>query len=144
MKSIIFSLLLSMPTTICLSQQAQKITVAFHSDLIKSDNDGFFEKVQGGLEGSYYFSRKFAATGGVEWWSDEGKIFVLPGMRFYPTEEAFVRIRGLLGKDLSLGAGFAKPLSENFRIEAMGDLYFEGHITIRAGIAYGIGKKNLL
>lgn len=114
--------------------------VAGHADLIKSDNDGFLEKVQGGFEGSFYFSRKFALSTGIEYWTDRGLIFI-PGFRFCPIDEAFLRIRGLLGKDLSIGGGFAKPLSDKFRIEATGDLYFEGHIAIRAGVAYGFGRR---
>ena len=113
--------------------------IASHFDLIKSDNDGFLEKMQGGFEGSYYFSRKLAATGGVEWWTDTG-VMVIPGVRFCPIDEAFLRVRGLLGKDLSIGGGFAKPLSDKLRIEATGDLYFKGHIAIRAGLAYGSSR----
>ena len=140
MQAIILSILFSTGSVVCLAQRAQRIMVGAHGDLIKSDNDGFFEKVQGGIEGDYYFSRKFAATGGVEWWTDEGVILVV-GTRICPIDEDFVRIRGLIGEDVSLGAGFAKPLSDNIRIEAMADLYFRGHIAIRAGVAFGIGKR---
>ena len=114
--------------------------IAAHTDIIKSDNDGYFEKVQGGLEGSFYFSRKFAATGGVEWWTGH-TIMPVAGVRFCPIDEAFLRIRGLLRKDISLGAGFSKPLSDHVRIEAMADFYLQGHIAIRAGIAFGTGRK---
>lgn len=122
-----------------MAQRAQRIMVGAQADLIKSDNDGFFEKVQGGLEGSFYFSRKFAVTGGVEVWTDN-QILAVVGTRFCPIDEAFFRLRGLPGKDLCLGAGFSKPLGHNFRFEGMADLYFKGHIAIRAGIAYGIGS----
>ena len=114
--------------------------IASHFDLIKSDNDGFLEKMQGGFEGSYYFSRKLAATAGVEWWTGTN-VIAIPGIRFCPIDEAFFRVRGLIGKDLSIGGGFAKPLSDKLRIEATGDLYFEGHIAIRAGLAYGFGPR---
>ena len=114
--------------------------LALHADLIKSDNDGFFEKVQAGIEGSFYFSRKFAVTGGVEWWSGDVTAVTVGG-RFCPIDEAFVRIRALPGRDFSIGGGFAKPFSDNLRLEAMADFYFEGHIAIRAGLAYGIGRR---
>ena len=114
--------------------------IASHFDLIKSDNDGFLEKMQGGFEGSYYFSRKLAATAGVEWWTDTN-VIAIPGIRFCAIDEALFRVRGLIGKDLSIGGGFAKPLSDKLRIEATGDLYFEGHIAIRAGLAYGFGPR---
>jgi len=114
--------------------------IGAHADLIKSDNDGFFEKIQGGIEGSFYLSRKFAATGAVEWWTGNQTIAVVGG-RFCPIDEAFIRVRGILGKDLSLGGGFARPLSDDLRIEAMADFYWEGHIAIRAGISYGIGGR---
>lgn len=120
-------------------QRAQQFMIAVHSDLIKSDNDGFFEKMQGGFEGGYYLSRKFAATTGIEWWTDDG-IVAVAGVRFCPIDEAFIRIRGLIGKDVSFGGGFAKPLSNRVRIEAMADYYFRGPLAIRAGVAYGFGR----
>lgn len=139
MYGIVLSFIFIAFTTLCSGQQAQRVMIAGHADLIKSDNDGFLEKVQGGFEGSFYFSPKFAVSTGIEWWTDSGVIFI-PGLRFCPIDEAFLRIRGLIGKDLSIGGGFAKPLSEKFRIEATGDLYFEGHIAIRAGVAYRFGR----
>jgi len=114
--------------------------IGAQTDLIKSNNDGFFKKVQLGMEANYYFSRKFSLTAGFEWWAGD-LVSMVVGGRFSPIDEAFVRIRGLPGRDVSIGAGFTKPLTDNFRIEAMGDLYFQGHIAIRAGIAYGIGKS---
>ena len=140
MQVFILSLLFSICSVVGFGQRAQRMMVGIQSDLIKSDNDGFFEKVQGGIEASFYFSRKFAVTGGIEWWSGDETLVVL-GARLCPIDEAFIRIRGLLGSDLSVGGGFAKPISENLRIEAMADLYFEGHVAIRAGIAYGVGRR---
>ena len=134
------SILFSVIATACYSQRAQRIMIGVQADLIKSDNDGFFEKMQGGVEGSYYFSRKFAANVGVEWWTGNDILPVLGG-RFCPIDEAFIRIRAFPGKDVSIGGGFAKPLSERVRIEAMTDFYFEGYIAIRGGIAYGFGRN---
>jgi hypothetical protein len=137
-----YSVALSIALTLCsfcgLCQRAQQFTIGVQADLIKSDNDGFFEKMQGGLEANYYFSRKFSATAGLEWWTEENLRLVV-GVRFSPIDEAFIRMRGLPGNDFSVGVGFAKPLSERIRIEAMSDLYLEGYIAIRAGIAFGLG-----
>jgi hypothetical protein len=127
-------------TTPCRAQRAQRMMIGIQTDLIKSDNDGFFEKIQGGIEGSFYFSRKVAVTGALEWWSENETVLVIGG-RLCPIDEAFIRVRGLIGDDLSIGGGFAKPLSENLRLEAMADFYFRGHIAIRAGIAHGIGRR---
>ena len=138
MQSIILSILFAACSLMSFAQRAERWMIGVQADLIKSDNDGFFEKLQVGLEANYYFSRKFAVTAGVEWWTGDFVSFVA-GARFTPIDEGFIRIRGLPGHDFSIGAGFAKPLSENLRIEAMADLYLEGHIAIRAGIAYAIG-----
>jgi hypothetical protein len=140
MPSFIVSILFTVCSFISFAQRAQRLMIAAQADIIKSDNDGFFEKVQGGLEGSLYLSRKFAATAGVEWWTAHSPIAVV-GVRIRPIDEAFFRIRGLLRKDISLGAGFSKPLSDNFRVEAMADFYFTGHIAIRGGVACGIGAR---
>lgn len=141
MQRIILFFLLGVFPSIVVAQRPQRVMLNVHGDLIKSDNDGFFEKVQGGFEGNYYFSRKIAATGGAEIWTGSDEIFAILGVRFCPIDEAFIRARGLLGKDFSIGGGFAKPLSEQFRIEAMADFYMQGSIAIRAGISYGIGSR---
>ena len=141
MYRVILSVIFSLLATVGLCQRAQRVMIAAHTDLIKSDNDGFFEKAQGGFEGSFYFSRKFAVTTGVEWWSEDAELIIVPGLRLCPVDEAFLRVRGLFGKDISIGGGFAKPLSDRFRIEATGDIYFSGYIAIRAGVAYGFGPR---
>jgi hypothetical protein len=131
-------IVLSVIVTSVYSQRAQRVMIGAQADLIKSDNDGFFEKMQGGFEGNYYFSRKFSASAGVEWWTEDNVLLVLGG-RFCPIDEAFVRVRGFIGKDLSVGGGFAKPLSNRVRIEAIADFYFQGYIAIRGGMAFGFG-----
>src|SRR5688500_18213429 len=126
MNSILFSIFLTMLTGVAVGQRAQRVMLGAQADLIKSDNDGLLEKMQGGFEGSFYVSRKLAATAGLEWWSGHHEPVVLAGARFCPIDEAFLRIRGLLRKDVSFGGGFAKPLSKNLRIEAMADFYLDG------------------
>jgi hypothetical protein len=61
--------------------------------------------------------------------------------RRYPLDHFFTRARGLIGKnDLSLGAGWAKPIGSNFRFEAISDYYFEGEFAIRVGLMYLIRR----
>jgi len=111
-------------------------------DLIKSDNSGFLDKAQIGLEGNYFITRKFTGTAGVEFWTSDDVSFVL-GARWFPIDEAFVRVRGLLGEnDFAIGGGWTKPLNENLRFEAMGDFYFKGEFAIRAGVAYVFRRKS--
>ena len=141
MKFIILSTLLSLFSYFSCAQKAHDILIGANADLIKSDNAGFFEKGQGSVEVNYYFNRKFSGTSGVEWWTSDQFSLAL-GARWFPIDEAYIRIRGLIGEqDLSVGAGWAKPVQGNFRIEAMADLYFSGHIAIRAGIGYVIKRK---
>jgi len=105
-------------------------------DLIKSDNDGYFEKTQIGFEVNYFFLRRFTITTGVEVWTRDAPSFVI-GTRWYPINNAFIRARGLYGQnEISIGAGWAKPMTEVLRFESMTDFYFSGNFTIRAGFAY--------
>jgi hypothetical protein len=138
MRFLSLSLVLTLFSLLSYGQRAQRFNLGIQADLIKSDNDGFFEKIQGGIEANYHFSRKFSATAGVEWWTGD-QVSAAVGIRFSPIDEAFIRLRSLPGNDFSLGAGFAKPLSEDLRFEAIADLFLEGHIAIRAGIAWTFG-----
>jgi hypothetical protein len=141
MRSGIFSLLLFFISFSSVSQTAKDFIIGMNLDLIKSDNDGYFEKTQVGLEVNYFISRKFTATTGLEVWTRQGASAVI-GSRWYPVKDAYVRARGLIGEnDFSLGAGWAKPLTEVLRFEAMADFYFAGDFCIRAGIAYRIPPK---
>ncbi len=129
-------------TTNSFSQIAKDFQLGIQVDLIKSDNDGFFEKIQSSAELNYFISRKFTATGGGEWWTDGNEVSFVIGGRWYPIPEAFIRLRGLIGaNDICIGGGWAKPLNENWKFEAMGDIYSGGYIAIRAGFAYVIRRK---
>lgn len=122
-------------------QQRGDLLAASHLDLIKSNNDGYFEKVQIGLEGNYFLHPRFAGIAGLEIWTQEGLSGVV-GVRWYPTADAYLRVRGLIGvNDLSIGGGFAKPIGELIRIEAMTDFYFDGTFSIRAGFAFLVKKE---
>jgi hypothetical protein len=123
------------------AQTVKDIMIGVNLDMIKTDNDRFLGKTQVGMEGNYFLSKKFTATAGFDLWT--GADFnVVVGTRWYPVEEAFVRFRGLIGEnDLSLGGGWAKPLHDNWRFEAIGDFYFSIDFAIRAGFVYIIRRK---
>lgn len=126
--------------TVANAQSQGDILIGIHLDLIKSDYDDYFQKAQAGIEGHYFFSEKFAVTGGIEVWTREGTSAVA-GIRWYPIRDAYIRARALLGEnDLSLGGGWAKPITEELRFETMADFYFEGNFAIRAGFAFLIRK----
>ncbi|HYG03604.1 MAG TPA: hypothetical protein VD927_14245 [Chryseosolibacter sp.] len=139
---VVFFFLIILSVTQVLSQEKDDVVVATQMDLIKSDYDIFFNRVQIGFEGNYFFNEKITGTAGVEMWSSGGMSGVV-GARWYPSPNAFIRLRGLLGgvNDFSIGGGFAKPVSEIIRIEAMTDFYFAGAFSIRAGVAYTLPKK---
>jgi hypothetical protein len=123
------------------AQIAKDFMVGGAADLIKTDNDGFLEKVQLGLEGHYFITRQITASAGVELWSDDDASLAL-GARWFPVEEAFIRLRGLIGQnDISIGGGWTKPINDKLKFEAMGDFYFEGEFAIRAGLMYVIRRK---
>ena len=122
------------------SQKANDFLVGGAFDLIKTDNEGFIQKAQVGGEFNYFITRNFTATGGLDIWANNVMSAVV-GARFYPLDHFFVRGRGLIGKnDLSLGAGWSKPIGSNFRFEAIGDFYFEGEFAIRVGFMYLIRR----
>ena len=111
-------------------------------DLIKTDNNKFLEKTQVGLECNYFITQQFTGSAGFEIWANQGVSFAVGG-RWFPVEEAFVRFRGLIGENtLSLGAGWAKPINNRVKFEAMGDFYFQGDFAIRAGIQYIIRRRS--
>ena len=141
MRPLILAIFLSTAFAPSFAQRSQRVMLGVQADLIKSDNNGLFEKMQGGFEGSYYLSRKFAVTAGAEGWSRHDRAIFAFGGRFCPIDEAFVRARVLPRKGYSLGGGFLRPLSEKVRIEAMADFYSGGEIAIRAGMAYGLGRR---
>ena len=122
------------------SQKANDFLVGGAFDLIKTDNGGFIQKAQVGGEFNYFITPTFTATGGLDIWADNAMSAVV-GARFYPLDHFFTRARGLIGKnDLSLGAGWNKPLRSKFQFEAIGDFYFEGEFAVRVGLMYLIRR----
>jgi hypothetical protein len=140
-KEVLFFVLLFLcVATYSNAQIAGDYLVGVQMDLIKTDNDGVIEKAQIGAETNYFVTRHFTGTIGFEVWTDNDISFIL-GARWLPSEDGFVRVRGLIGEnDFSIGGGWVKPLNNNFRFEAIADFYFKVDFSIRAGIAYVIRR----
>jgi hypothetical protein len=142
MKFFLVTVFLASVGYVVKSQDTGDFMIAAHMDIIKNDYDAYFQKAQVGLEGNYFLSRKFTATAGLEVWTRTGASAVM-GIRWYPGNDGFVRMRGLLGSndDLSIGAGWAKPMSEVLKFEAMADFYLQGTFAIRAGFTLVIRNQ---
>ncbi|WKN32857.1 hypothetical protein PZB74_05800 [Porifericola rhodea] len=121
--------------------QAQYLFTA-QVDAYKTDNRNPFEfvdKAQLGLEFNYFLYDQLAVTTGVEVWTES--IRFVPGMRFYPIDPVFLRFRPLLGKnvDYAFGVGYARKITDNWRLEAMTDYYFEwSNLAVRFGVGYSL------
>lgn len=124
------------------AQSSSDILVSGGFDLIKTDNTKLIDKAQIGLEANYFVVRNFAAGAGFEIWPRQKSSFIM-GARWYAYDHVFVRVRGLIGaNDVSFGGGWAKPINESWRFEAIGDLYLANtQFAIRAGVSYIIKKK---
>lgn len=139
--------ILSLATLVLISltsqaQSSNDFMISGGLDLIKTDFNNPFDKAQIGLEANYFVVRNFSAGAGVDIWTDQKSSFVM-GARWYPMDHVFVRFRGLIGaNDAAVGAGWAKPLNDNWRFEAMGDFFFgQTEFAVRAGVSYIIKKK---
>lgn len=123
------------------AQIANDVMVGGGFDLIKTDYNSFFDKAQIGGEVNYFITKDFTGTAGLEVWTADQLSFVIGG-RYYPVDQLFLRARGLIGvNDLSIGAGWTKPISEKVRLEAMADFYFDLHFAVRIGFGY-VFRKN--
>jgi hypothetical protein len=91
---------------------------------------------------NYFFTRKFSATTGFEYWSEDDDFSVVIGARYFIMPQTFLRARGFIGaNELAIGAGWAKPLSENLHFETMLDLYFDNSLALRVGLVYIIRRE---
>lgn len=142
MKKRFLSLVLILITSTAFSQIAKDFMIGANLDLIRSDQDGYFEKAQAAAEFNYFLSRKFTATGGVEYWTEHQQASLVMGARWFPVKEAFLRLRGLVGaNDIAIGGGWSKPLKHNWYFESMADVYtVHGYVAIRAGVVYVIKR----
>jgi len=119
------------------TQSTGSIMIGGGLDLLKSDINNIADKTQVGFEVNYFLLRNYSVTGGLEIWTRGNESFIL-GMRWYPVENIFARFRGLIGEnpEVSLGAGYWRNIDDHWRFEGMADLYFQGDIAFRAGVAY--------
>ena len=139
-KAFYLTVLLSILFLKISAQDASDYTIGIQADLVKTDNTKLFDKAQLGAEVNYFVTEEFTATAGFEVWTAEEFSFVIGG-RWFPVQEAFLRLRGLIGEnDISLGGGWVKPVKDNLRFEAMGDFYFSVDFSIRIGLIYVIKK----
>jgi len=107
-------------------------------DVLKTDDSGIVDKAQLGLEANFFVKRNFTVTAGAEFWSNHNDSFVF-GTRWYVTAHLFTRFRGIIGEnDFSIGVGGALAWTSNWRLEIMGDYYFQKEFALRTGIAYVI------
>jgi hypothetical protein len=138
MKKLLFLFTTLALTCASYAQSSNDLMVSGGIDLLKTDNNELFDKAQLGFEANYFAVRKFTITAGVELWTNRDESFVF-GSRYYFTDNFFGRGRALIGEnDFSLGAGGALVLKNNWRLELMGDFYFEGEFALRTGVAYVI------
>jgi hypothetical protein len=126
------------------AQSTKDILVGAGFDLVKTDISKVFNKAQIGFEGHYFIVRHFAVGAGAELWTTGQRSSFMMGVRYYATENLFIRFRGLIGaNEAALGVGWSHPLNESFRVEAMGDFYMVNtDFALRVGVAYIIKLKN--
>lgn len=121
------------------AQQAEgsyMISGAF--DLGRTDAPGVIRRYQIGLEANYFHWYNISFSGGYEF-NYDGPNQVTLGGRYYPLEPAFIRMRGLVGKDgdIAFGAGYTLNLSYRVRLEGMVDYYAVSNVAgLRAGLSF--------
>ncbi|WP_137401421.1 hypothetical protein [Echinicola rosea] len=123
---------------IVMAQQAEgSYLVSGGLDLARTDAPGVIKRYQIGLEANYFHWYNISFSGGYEFNYDRPNQVTLGG-RYYPLEPAFLRVRGLIGKDsdVALGAGYTVNLSYRVRLEGMVDYYA---VTNVAGLRAAIG-----
>lgn len=114
----------------------------FGIDAYKTDNRDPFEfvnKAQFSAEANYFLIQQLALTAGVEYWTAPNRLSFIPGMRLYPIDPVFIRLRPLISDevDYAAGVGYARRITDEWRIEVMGDYYFErGNAALRIGVGY--------
>lgn len=138
MKRLLYTLIFSLG--IATASQAQ-LLISAGADVIKSDFQGVGAKVQMGAELNYFLIRSLSLSAGVDVWTRGGTSAVL-GIRYYPINPVFIRMRGLIGtNDLAFGLGYWKGLNKRLRAEIAFDYYVVGSdAALRAGLAYRFGK----
>ncbi|MBD8491043.1 hypothetical protein IFO69_19980 [Echinicola sp. CAU 1574] len=137
-------LLLAVPMLLWGSEDAQaqqaegSYLVSGAFDLARTDAPGVIRRYQIGLEANYFHWYNISFSGGYEFNYNRPNQVTLGG-RYYPLEPAFIRMRGLIGKDsdLAFGAGYTLNLSYRVRLEGMVDYYAVSNVAgLRAGISF--------
>ncbi|AWW30924.1 hypothetical protein DN752_12735 [Echinicola strongylocentroti] len=121
-----------------MAQQAEgSYLVSGGLDLARTDAPGVIKRYQIGLEANYFHWYNISFSGGYEFNYNRPNQVTLGG-RYYPLEPAFLRVRGLIGKDsdVAIGAGYTVNLSYRVRLEGMVDYYA---VTNVAGLRAAIG-----
>jgi hypothetical protein len=140
MSRLFIPLIFTLLTRLSFGQIAGDYLIGLQMDVVKTDNTGILEKAQFGAEVNYFVTRNFTGTTGLEIWTGNDLSFLI-GARWFPNEDGFVRVRGLIGEnDLSIGGGWIKPINDHFRFEAIADFYFKVDFSIRAGLTYVIRR----
>jgi len=139
-KNIIIVTVILLAAAATKAQSSGDMLVGAGLDFLKSNNTGFGNQVQLGAEFNYFINGEFTATAGFENWT-AGTTSLVIGGRFYIQNNIFARIRGIIGdNDISIGGGYSHEINKHWRLEAMGDIYFEGDFALRGGVAYLLGK----
>jgi hypothetical protein len=138
-KFLLSAILISSIAGSTFAQSSNSIMISAAADIFKTDIDEPFKKAQFGFEANYFVVRHFAVGGGAELWTDKPNSFMM-SMRWYPTDNLFVRLRGLTGaNDVTVGVGYALSLSSHWKLDGMGDIYIrDREFALRAGISYVI------
>lgn len=108
-------------------------------DILKTPFFKPFPSVQVGLELAYFLTSSVAFTGGFEAWQKPEQFGGSLGLRFYPVNPVFMRMRGIISSDsdFSLGLGYAIPINRDWRVEIMSDYYIVNEdFAIRLGMGY--------
>jgi hypothetical protein len=139
-KNLIVTAAILLVTVSAQAQGAGDILIGAGLDVLKSNNTGFGDQVQLGAEANYFINSEFSVSAGFENWT-AGKTSLVIGLRYYIQENIFTRVRGIIGdNDISVGGGYSYPLNKHWRLEAIGDIYFEGDFALRGGVAYLLRK----
>lgn len=97
-----------------------------------------FPDVQLGVEAAYFITGSVAMTGGIEIWDKPAnQLGGSLGVRYYPVNPVFLRMRGILAQDsdFAIGLGYAIPISDKWRFETMADYYaVNSDFALRLGV----------
>lgn len=132
-KSLLIIIIL---VTVSITKAQAQWRIAGGLDLLSTP---FFEtvpKYRFGVEANYFVANSFALTGGLEF--IEKDLAGSAGLRFYPINPVFLRLRAILNQnsDVALGMGYAIGLNSKWRVETMADYFaVSSGFALRLGLA---------